>query len=35
MNKNPAEVVQIGDEGYLLLTSHEVLFIYWNHILNV
>ncbi|VDO40704.1 unnamed protein product [Onchocerca flexuosa] len=22
-NKNPAEVVQIGDEGYLLLTLHE------------
>lgn len=26
-NRNPAEVVQIGDEGYLLLTLHEV-FIY-------
>lgn len=24
INKNPAEVVQIGDEGYLLLTLHEV-----------
>ncbi|KAL3983244.1 PAN domain family protein [Acanthocheilonema viteae] len=23
VNKNPAEVVQIGDEGYLLFTSHE------------
>ncbi|CAG9533441.1 unnamed protein product [Cercopithifilaria johnstoni] len=23
VNKNPAEVVQIGDEGYLLLTLHE------------